>query len=55
MFSEKQKAERVLLELGWFVGRHHELVPVHRAEIRELDLTDAIRRAVIQVAPGWFS
>jgi hypothetical protein len=28
----------VLVELGWFVGRHHELVPVHRAEISELDL-----------------
>jgi hypothetical protein len=50
-FSGKAKAKGILEELGWFVGRLYELVPVQRAEMRELDLTDAIRMAVILPAP----
>lgn len=50
-FSEKAKAKGLLEELAWLVGRLYELVPVHRAEMRELDLTDAIRVAVLLPAP----
>jgi hypothetical protein len=43
--SGKRKAEGLLQELGWFVGRLHELVPTSGRGA--LDLTDAIRRAMI--------
>jgi predicted DNA-binding protein (UPF0251 family) len=50
-FSGKAKAKGILEELAWLVGRLHELVPVHRAEMSELDLTSAIRMAVLLSAP----
>jgi hypothetical protein len=52
VFSEKGKDKELLEELGWFVGRAHELVLTYRAEMRELVLTDAIQRAMILPATG---